>query len=109
MFEAISSIPENDVLWLKLHDYETNFQNDDRGLFQYPVLQINQDFPFHKFFLQFWRCHFGNCYTGLKNGSATANAGTVGITFRCLATVSQMTWLVGECTIISVKVLNLYI
>ena len=28
MFEAISSIPENDVLWSKLHDYENNLQKD---------------------------------------------------------------------------------
>ena len=50
MFEAILSIPENYVLWSKLHDYENNLQKDDRGLFQCPVFQINQDFPGQKQF-----------------------------------------------------------
>ena len=39
--------------WSNLHDYETNFQKDDRGIFQIPVLQIQQDFPVHTLFSQF--------------------------------------------------------
>ena len=84
-------------------------QKGDRGLFQCPILQINQDFLVHKLFPQFWRCPYENCYTSLKTGSIPANAGAVCITFRCLETVSQMTWLVGELTVIWVKVLNLYL
>ena len=55
MFEVISSILRNDIFSSKLHDYETYFQKDDRGIFQFPVLQINQDFHVHKLFRQFWR------------------------------------------------------
>ena len=36
--------------WSKLHDYETNFQKDDRGIFQFPVLPIEQDFSVHTLF-----------------------------------------------------------
>ena len=93
----------------KLHDHETNFQKDDRGIFLFPVLQIEHEFPVHTMFSQFWRYHYENVYTRLKTGSVTANADAVGITFRCLATVSKMTWIILKCTIISVKVLNLYI
>ena len=95
--------------WSKFHDYDIHFQKDDRGILQWPVLQINQDFPVHKMFSQFWRYPYQNCYTRLKTGSVTGNAGAVGITFRCLATVSQMTWMIGKWTFISVKVFNLYI
>ena len=99
---------KNDVLLSKLHDYENNLQKDDRGLFQCPVFQINQDFPVQKQFLSFWRYNYDICYTGLKTRVAT-NAGAVRITFRCLATISWIKWIVEECINISVKVLDLYI
>ena len=74
-----------------------------------PFSSDKQGFFVHELFPQFWRYPYENCDTRLKTGSVTANAGRVGITFRCLATVSQMSWIIGKCTIISLKVLNLYI
>ena len=96
-------------LWSKLHDYENNLQKDDRGLFKCPVFQINQDFPVQKQLPSFWRNPYENCYTCLKTRCVAVNAGTVCITLCCLATVSWMNWIVGECINISVKVLDLYI
>ena len=81
--------------WSKLHNYETYFQKDDSGILEFTVLQINQDLPVHKLFPQFWRYHFEKCDTHFKTGSATANAGAVGITFCCIATVSQISWIIG--------------
>ena len=109
MFEAILSIPCDVIFWSKLHVYETYFQKDDRDIFQFPILQINRDFLAHKQFPQFWSSPYENCDTHLKTGSVTANAGAVGIIFRCLETASQMSWIIGECTIILDKVWVLYI
>ena len=83
--------------------------NVERRIFQFPVLQIEQDFPIHTLFSQFWRYPYENLYTRLKTGCVTANAGAIGITFCCLATVSQMTWIIWKCTVISVKVFYLFI
>ena len=68
MFYAISSIPLNDVFWSTFYDYDIHFQKDDRWILQLPVLQINQDFPAHKLFSQFWRYPYENFYTRLKTG-----------------------------------------
>ena len=71
--------------------------------------QINQDFPVQKQFSLFWRNPYANCYTCLKTRCVAVNAGAVCISLRCLATVSWMNWIVGECINISAKVLDLYI
>ena len=64
---------EMTVFWWKLHDYETYFQKDDCGIFQFTVLQINQDFPVHKLFPQLWRYPYETCDTHLKTGNRLTN------------------------------------
>ena len=82
----------------------TTVESSDTLFFRYTKI-----FPFINCFQSFEDTLMKIFNTRLKTGSVTANAGAVGLTFRGLATVSQMTWMIWKCTFISVKVFNLYI